>query len=237
MARSFDDGSNEYIALADNAAFDTDSYSVSCWWDFDDPGASDGTNIAISRDSGNAGDRYFNFGPRSSDNDFQIEAWDSGDAQTFATGGTSSGGFKQYTFIYDQSDITLYENNSSVLTSARANGAKQGAQDINIGGQVGAFNNHYNGSIAEAAMWNRVLTSAERQILADRYSPLFIPSGLLWYTPLMGRADPEPELILGISTTLTNTPTTSNHPAIIYPTSKQIRRFGGVSFKPHLMAY
>ena len=96
---------------------------------------------------------------------------------------------------------------------------------------VGANNNSspgevLDGDVAECAIWNVALTAAERAILAAGYSPLFVsPANLLLYAPLIGRYNPEIDLIGALSGTLVNTPVNAAHPRIIYPSPAQIRRF------------
>jgi len=79
-----------------------------------------------------------------------------------------------------------------------------------------------NGRIAEAAIWNVVLTDAEVDILAAGYSPAFVrPTELLSYRKLFGRQSPEPDHVGGFHGTLTGT-SVGAHPRIIYPSSPQI---------------
>lgn len=74
------------------------------------------------------------------------------------------------------------------------------------------------GDLAEFAMWNRVLTSAEMALLAARFSPMFLPDGLQVYVPYVRELT---ELRSGLA--LTNTGTTAAvHPRIMYPASPLI---------------
>ena len=84
------------------------------------------------------------------------------------------------------------------------------------------------GSIAEVAFWSTALSDAEVAILAKGYSPLFVqPQNLFFYAPLIR------DLIDYIEaqsfSNYINAPDISVHPSIIYPTSKQIRRFGSAA--------
>ncbi len=77
---------------------------------------------------------------------------------------------------------------------------------------VGAF---FDGSIADAAIWDAGLTAAEVGELAAGYSPLFVrPQSLVFYAPLV-RGLQEPVGSLGL--TNVNTATVAPHPRIILP--------------------
>ena len=100
-------------------------------------------------------------------------------------------------------------------------------------GSVGS-GDYFNGRIAEVGVWNRVLTEGEALQLADAYSPLFIPRGLVMYVPLIGKLTDEYDRIKGTTGTITGTAAIS-HPRIIYPAYLQARRFttaaGGSAIK------
>ena len=90
-------------------------------------------------------------------------------------------------------------------------------------------NNSMDGYMAEAAVWNVALTSAEVSVLSKGYSPLLVrPQSIVSYWPLIGRTSPEIDLVGGYGMTLVNAPTTAAHPRIIYPTSPQV----GLHFTP-----
>lgn len=74
----------------------------------------------------------------------------------------------------------------------------------------------FSGRICEFAVWDRVLGNSEIATLGDGYSPRFIPNGLIMYFPLIGRNNPEYDLIRGVAGTLTGTKK-ADHPRIIYP--------------------
>lgn len=74
------------------------------------------------------------------------------------------------------------------------------------------------GRIAEVGIWNAALTTAEMAMLAKGLSPLFVrPASLVLYAPMLGRADPEPDLVGANVLTVNGTPSQSAHPRIIYP--------------------
>ena len=71
------------------------------------------------------------------------------------------------------------------------------------------------GSIAEAAIWNGVLTDAEIAVLATGIRPILVrPESLALYLPLI--RDNDKDLIGGLSFTVTGTASISDHAPIIY---------------------
>ena len=91
-------------------------------------------------------------------------------------------------------------------------------------GATSSGNGDYDGLIAEVGYWNRVMSASEVAQLAKGFSPLFVPNGLVFYAPLIGRYSPEIDLMKGITGTVTGTSTVA-HPRIIYPSIDEIRRF------------
>lgn len=89
----------------------------------------------------------------------------------------------------------------------------------------------FNGLEAEYARWNRILSAGEIALLSKGYAPRFIRSGLVLYSPLIGRASPEPDLFGGKTGTVTGA-VAANHPRIIYPSAPQIMKFGADAAPP-----
>ena len=91
----------------------------------------------------------------------------------------------------------------------------------------GSPTQYFSGDLAEAAIWNVVLTDAEVAMLALGLCPLFVrPANLVGYWPIIGRYSPEIDLVGGFDMTVTGA-TVSNHPRIIRP-SAQIFQFPSV---------
>ncbi len=81
---------------------------------------------------------------------------------------------------------------------------------------------NWDGRLCEFAVWDRILTAGEiASIGADKYSPLFYPKDLVSYVPMIRDL---PKDLMRASGTNTGV-VVVEHPPIIYPTSKQIRRF------------
>lgn len=96
------------------------------------------------------------------------------------------------------------------------NRSPAGADTLRIGAKVttGTLDSA-DGDIAEVAVWNAALSSAEIAILAAGYSPLFVrPESLVFYMPLV-RSDVE--VVGGLAMTAVASPTVSNHVRVFNP--------------------
>lgn len=71
----------------------------------------------------------------------------------------------------------------------------------------------FGGRIAEAALWNRVLSADEIAALAKAFSPLFFRNGLKFYVPCVRAAI---DVVAGKTPTYDGTSVVS-HPRILYP--------------------
>lgn len=84
---------------------------------------------------------------------------------------------------------------------------------------------YLSGGVAEAAIWNVVLTQAEISSLAAGYSPLLIrPQRLVAYWPLIreGAAGVYKDIIGGLDTTESGGSVVAPHPRVIYPDQQSI---------------
>lgn len=78
---------------------------------------------------------------------------------------------------------------------------------------------YMNGAVAEAAIWNAVLTDEEVAMLAKGFSPLLVrPDKLTCYVPLI--RDNDKDIVGGLSFLPILSPTIETHPRIIYPGMK-----------------
>jgi hypothetical protein len=95
-----------------------------------------------------------------------------------------------------------------------------------LGGDINSPQAALTGSIAEVAVWDATLDAAEMAALGKRYSPFFIrPGNLLGYLPLIGRTSPEPDKMGVIPATLKGSTAAANHPRIIMPGNRKIKKF------------
>lgn len=120
----------------------------------------------------------------------------------------------------------LAEGGGSVTFGAATwtNGTPTGTDQIS----APAPGNHalVDGVIAEVALWNVGLTAGEMLALSKGFSALLIrPQSLVFYMPLGGRNSPEPELARGTTCTVNGTLNFADHPRIIYPASREMRRY------------
>jgi hypothetical protein len=69
----------------------------------------------------------------------------------------------------------------------------------------------YSGDLAEFAIWKRPLSAAEVAALAKGFSPKLFPRYLTAYTPIIGQASPEPDVVNSSTGTLYNSPPTVDH--------------------------
>lgn len=86
---------------------------------------------------------------------------------------------------------------------------------IQVSGFAGA-NSIWDGELCEVAWWSRVLLDEEITGLANGFSALFYPEGLVFYHP--GRHVNETVDYYGLTLSKTGTPAKADHPSIIYPT-------------------
>jgi hypothetical protein len=109
-----------------------------------------------------------------------------------------------------------FANKGSV---AHSDASALGRTEVNLGRYGGTNPGFYwDDHIAEAAIWDVLLTDDDVTLLAAGYSPLFVkPESLLFYAPIHGRKSPENDLIAGTSLTVTGSPGASAHMPITYP--------------------
>ena len=122
------------------------------------------------------------------------------------------------TSFNDGSEITLYIDGTEVSGYAAVENGVSESQCTGyhtVGGRYNDDSRNFNGYIAELAHWNRVLSAGERAMLVAGFSPLFIPSGLQVYTPLIRTAH---DWKTGSYGNLDGTSVVAHMPKIIYPT-------------------
>lgn len=112
---------------------------------------------------------------------------------------------------------TCYLDGSPDATPDTTSRAPSGADRLAIGkvpeSSPGA-GEYFTGDIAEVGIWNVALTDAEIASLAKGVTPPNIrPGNLVFYAPIVGKHSPEPDLVGGLSLTLTGT-SASAHPRV-----------------------
>lgn len=111
-------------------------------------------------------------------------------------------------FYLDGSSQTVNEIQAPSATPNNASG------NIVIGNNYSSSVREFDGDIFCGCIWNTVLSSAEIQALANGVNPFVIRnSNLVWFSPLWGNEDPEPEYITPANAgVLTNSPPKSTNP-------------------------
>lgn len=106
-----------------------------------------------------------------------------------------------------------YLNGANKGTATVGGTATPAFNETDIGGYVPGTTDYWDGRIAEAAIWNVVLTDAEFAALATGINAYRVrPSALVGYWPVFGLASPEPDLSgFKNNLTLSNAPTQANH--------------------------
>jgi hypothetical protein len=118
------------------------------------------------------------------------------------------------------SDRTVYlnggnsGNDTTSVTPTSLNRVRIGGAGVDVGGDT-----FFDGKVAEAAIWNVALTSAEVAMLALGFSPALIrPTALRFYAPLIR----EGAINLHGAAMTVSGPTVSEHPRIMYSASSRI---------------
>lgn len=113
-------------------------------------------------------------------------------------------------------NIHFYVNGSEVAYGDTVDGVgnfEAPSGTWSLGGPSWDDNLNFDGKLAEAGWWNRVLDAKEIAILAARYSPRFVPNGLKFAPDLIRN---QRDFISGEGGTLDGT-SAYPHPRIIYP--------------------
>lgn len=221
MARDFNGAGDQYIThtLAASQTGMTD-ITIAAW---------------LYADSNSQFKRFFERNDTSSGADQDLK-WEFDDAWGFVfKGGWSTSGAWSiakpstgawfhacvtYSFSATTNDPIMYINGVSQTVTERATPSGTVENDgttlttgANAGGGFSGVGS-WDGRIAEFAIWNRILTAGEAASLGKAFAPSFMPRGLVFYLPLIGRTSPEIELMKGSSGTLTGPPVNIAHPRI-----------------------
>lgn len=231
MARNFDEVNDYLEVVAHSTVNSLSTYSIG-WWMTRESGGEGGYGRIAQKGQDSGGTRRWRI---ENDNEssgwgllFVVEYSGGQDAWSISYPDTA---WHQYLITHDNStvgtDPVWYKDGSSVGMIKRLSGSGSIVADnteLNIGSATDRGKT-WDGSIAHFAIWNRILTAAEAAMLGAGFSPLFIPRGLVFYTPITGRQDPELDLIQGIDVTVSG-PVYAEGPSIIMPSPSEIRRYG-----------
>ncbi|MHC4542936.1 MAG: LamG domain-containing protein [Planctomycetota bacterium] len=132
---------------------------------------------------------------------------------------THDGTFTDYTTMH------IYKDGTEVSYTSGANGVTEvsyTATNWSIGGRDYSDDRCLYGRLAEMAIWDRVLTTGEKDALAVGYSPLFFVNGMRGHWPLIRH---QMDVFNGDAGTLDGTTVIEHVPTILYPAQHPIVPF------------
>ena len=133
-----------------------------------------------------------------------------------APGGSAVIGTGQWYHLgvaYADGDQRVYVDGAIDITGS-GTPSPSGMDRLNVGTRTyaGTTQDYLDGDVAEFAEWSVALTAADFASLARAASPQSVrPDALVAYSPLMGRASPEPDVVGDFPLTLVNTPVYADH--------------------------
>lgn len=208
MSRNFVAASSQYLS---NAAAVLSAYpiTIACWF----KASTAHTGALVVLDDGVS--KYNGIGYRN-DIPGAIAAFSTGALTSYTSNTVSTGVWAHAGGVFSASNNRVAYLNGSAGTADTNNNTGGMGTTTGIGQVIGV--QFFNGDIAQAAIWNVALTTAEMQSLASGLSPLLIRfSALQTYWILAGTVSPEPDSVGTFPLTLNNAPTQgSTDPNIIY---------------------
>lgn len=212
MAREFINGSSEFLRR-NSAILTNEPMTMACWFN---PDTTNTHYVLMCIGSSSSGKDW----------DLRVEGTTS---KVRAAKLNGSSIWAQATATYS-SGSWQHAAGTFGANNARAafyNGANKGTNSTNVSDptvartSIGAryrntTDRHMDGEIAEACIYNVVLTDDEIALLAQGISPLHVrPQSLVAYWPLIGRHSPEIDIVGGFDMTLNGTPTADPHVNIV----------------------
>lgn len=219
MSREFDGGS-QYIEVA-SAVLSGVPITMACWFNSDSIAAIQTLMMISDHDATTI---YFSL---------ELDGVEAGDPIRCLTRNVAALGFVRSTTGYSADTwhhacavFTAVDNRDIYLDGGSNASNATSVTPVNLSHTIlgvshtnSAFNQHMNGEIAEAAIWNTALTVEEVAILAAGYSPLLVrPESLVLYMPLVRELH---DIVGRIGMANTGT-TVGDHPAILTPASPQL---------------
>ena len=219
MARLFDDASSEGLELGSSPITDS-PVTLACWFNSDSITA-DQTLIHINRSTGYPRGYSLIAAGAVSGDPIRAKTDYGSPASDDSTTGYSANTWHHAAAVFDASLAYAFIDGGSKGSGAFTQSLSGVIDDLAVAHYVDTENGdsaYLSGSIAEAAVWDVNLTDAEIASLAKGFSPKLIrPQNLVFYIPLLN--DDDEDIVSGLSLTATGTPTDSDHPRIIYPSS------------------
>ena len=164
------DGSNDYIDLGDDSSLDiTSNISLSFWVKFDNGSA---TQFLMGRDDDS--NRNFELGISSNKLFWSIYSGGSAKGGGGLGSALSDNVWYHITATYDGSNLKTYVNGSLDSTNSGTGAIDNDNVSFTIGAREGGMDRHFNGKMANVAIYSSALTQAQVQELmfTEKYSGL-----------------------------------------------------------------
>lgn len=223
MARDFD-GTNQRLS-SDTPALTAVPITMACWFNADDATKLQGLMCLSELGTSPATGDFFGLDLRGDVAGDPVRATSysgsaGGNDYASTSSGYSTGTWQHAAAVFaTTTSRAAYLNGGSKGTDTASNTPSAGALERTvIAARISTSSDyyHFNGRIAEAAIWNVALTDAEILLLSLGYSPMFVrPASLVAYWPLMGRTSPEQNMVGVNVLTLQNAPTVASHPRVL----------------------
>ncbi len=169
-ALDFDGGDEVHVAAGDVAALDItgDRITLSAWIRPDDTGNANGRRIVSKRTDSGGSDVYalFTITPSGGEIWFRLRIGGADRNLVFATAVTT-GIWQHWAGTYDGTTMRLYRNGVEVASQPQTGNIANSARAVHLGHREGEAR-HFDGAIANAAIWSRCLSAAEIRAL---YNP------------------------------------------------------------------
>jgi len=223
MAIHFDTVTEEYLQIDQNL-INTDVFTWACWAWFD---SSTSDRVLLWSGDSTAANKYFLLVHEADDDSIQFKARNTA-TKTAATSTAITDGQWHHILAYSASatDRKVYIDNAGEGVNVDSVTGIDSITDRFTVGRTGDNTpvNEMDGRIAEIAIWNFAMTdSADRQMLVDRFSPIFVkPNNLILYFPCLSILDLKDRLNPTILTAFA-TPTDAEHPIITRPSAQIIQ--------------
>lgn len=119
--------------------------------------------------------------------------------------------------------LRMFVNGTQEATASAGGAPSASGDNLNIGRRPsGGGLNYADATIAEVGIWSAALDASEAAMLAKGLCPLLVrPQSLLAYLPLYGRFSGEPDLVGGLTGTVTGA-TAGVHPRIYRPSQSMV---------------
>lgn len=219
MARLFDDGSSEALSYS-SALVAVRPLTMACWF-YTDTIAITETLMAIFDSSETPAYDGFALDVSGTEAGDPVRAWCQQNSATIDIAKTTAGPSVNTwhhacgTFSASANKVYIDAGNSH---SVGATVNPIGPDETCIGRRYygSAYSAHWSGRVAEATIWDAVLTDAEVAVLATGIRPIMVrPQSIVAYWPLV--RDQDYDLVGGYDMTPIGSPTVSAHPRVLYP--------------------